>query len=67
MTSTEEIVVSGESFIERRIFLYPELVDIDKLQHQAYRHGYTRGRVCGFVFGLAFFGVGAMLIWLLTL
>jgi tetrahydromethanopterin S-methyltransferase subunit G len=64
MTQTEEIVVSGEDFIERRIFVYPQQAEIDNLQRQAYRYGYNRGCVYGLVFGLVLFGVGATLTWL---
>ena len=30
MNATEEIIVIGENFIERRIILFPQQVDIDK-------------------------------------
>ena len=43
MNATEEIIVSGENFIERRIILFPQEVDIDNLQARAYSRGYKCG------------------------
>ena len=64
MTTTEEIIVSGENFIERRIMQFPQQVDIEDLQARAYGRGYKRGWVCGFLMGLAIIGVVAACIWL---
>jgi hypothetical protein len=61
MTATEEIMVTGEDFIERRILVYPEQTDLGKLQERAYMYGYKRGWVYGLTFGLAFFAVAAIL------
>ena len=63
MTTMEEIVVSGTDFIERRIFVSPVQADIKHLQDLAYRRGYRRGWLCGLVFGMALFGIGAILMW----
>jgi hypothetical protein len=63
MTTTEEIVVSGEDFIERRIFVSPEQVDIENLRQAAFRRGYSGGWVRGFVFGLCVLGLAVLLIW----
>jgi hypothetical protein len=54
MTTTEEIIVSGENFIERRIMQFPQQVDIEDLQARAYGRGYKRGWI----------GVAAVCIWL---
>jgi hypothetical protein len=64
MTTTEEIIVSGENFIERRIIQSPQQVDIEYLQASAYGWGYKRGWVRGFLMGLAIIGVVAACIWL---
>jgi hypothetical protein len=64
MTSTEEIVVCGEDFIERRIFVCPNRGEIENLQRKAHNCGYTRGWRSGFVFGLATIGSAALFIWL---
>jgi hypothetical protein len=40
MTTTEEIVVCGEDFIERRIFVCPGDEDIGNMQKLAYGSGY---------------------------
>jgi hypothetical protein len=66
MTRTEEIVVSGEGFIERRIFVYLQQPKVDNLQRQAYTLGWKRGWMCGFVLGLGLFGTAAIFIWLVT-
>ncbi len=63
MTTTEEIVVSGENFIERRILLSPEQADIENLRQAAFRRGYHAGWVRGFVFGLCVLGFAVLLIW----
>jgi hypothetical protein len=64
MTTTEEIIVSGENFIERRIILFAQQVDIEDLKARAYRRGYKRGWVRGLLMGLAIIGVAAICIWL---
>jgi hypothetical protein len=64
MTTTEEIIVSGENFIERRILQFPQQVDIDDLQASAYRRGYKRGWMCGLLMGFAIIGAAALCIWL---
>ncbi len=64
MTTTEEIIVSGENFIERRIIQFPQEVDFESLQASAYGWGYKRGWVRGFVMALAIIGVAAVCIWL---
>jgi len=64
MTTTEDIVVSGENFIERRIFLVPEQMEIEDLRATAYGQGYKSGWMRGFLMGLAAIGVAALCIWL---
>jgi tetrahydromethanopterin S-methyltransferase subunit G len=64
MTETEEVVVLGEDFIERRIFVCPQQAELDYLQRRAYRFGYNRGCTYGLIFGLVLFGTGAILTWL---
>ena len=64
MTTTEEIIVSGENFIERRIMQVPQQVDIEDLQARAYGRGYKRGWMRGLLTGLAIIGVAAVCIWL---
>jgi hypothetical protein len=66
MTTTEEIVVSGDDFIERRIFVSPEPADIENLQQAAYRRGYSGGWARGFAFGLCVVAFAALLIWCAT-
>jgi hypothetical protein len=63
MTTSEEIVVSGEDFIERRIILFPGESDIADIQRAAYGHGYRRGWSYGFVIGTAFVAVLVLLLW----
>jgi hypothetical protein len=62
MTTTEEIIVSGADFIERRIFICPG--DVGNLQHRAYGRGYNRGWLHGFLMGAAIIGVSAFCVWL---
>jgi hypothetical protein len=64
MTTTEEIIVSGENFIERRIIQFPKQMDFESLQASAYGWGYKRGWVSGFVMGFAIIGGAAVCIWL---
>lgn len=61
---TEEIIVSGENFIERRIFVRPNQTDLDYLQHFAYRYGYKRGWTTGFLIAFALFSVSAVCVLL---
>jgi len=62
--TTEEIVVSGENFIERRIFVQPEQTDLDYLQQFAYQYGYKRGWTTGFLIAFALFSAFAVCVWL---
>jgi hypothetical protein len=64
MNTTEEIIVSGENFIERRIMQCPQQVVIEDLQARAYGRGYKRGWMLGLLMGLAIAGVAAASIWL---
>lgn len=64
MTSTEEIVVSGKDFIERRIFVYPERDDVVTVRDSAYGDGYKRGWLRGFLMGAAFIAAVAISVWL---
>ena len=66
MATAEEIIVTGEDFIERRIFLIPEHDDIDKMQAQAYGRGYKCGWMCGLLMGSAIIVVAVLCIWLAT-
>lgn len=64
MTTTEEIIVSGEDFIERRIVLCPEQSDIAAMRQRAYGGGYKRGWLQGFVIGAVAIGAALLCIWL---
>lgn len=64
MITTEEIVVVGEEFIERQIFVGPSQGEIENLQHSAYTNGYKSGWTRGFWMGLVLVGVAALVIWL---
>lgn len=64
MNATEEIIISGENFIERRIILFPQQGDIEDLQARAFGRGYKCGWTRGLVMGLAIVGVAALCIWL---
>jgi hypothetical protein len=64
MTTTEEIIVSGKNFIERRIIQFPQRVDIDNLQASAYGRGYKRGWMSGMLTGLVILGILAACMWL---
>ncbi|MGH9679415.1 MAG: hypothetical protein ACRD4Y_05660 [Candidatus Acidiferrales bacterium] len=64
MTSTEEIIVSGENFIERRIFLIPDQMEIEKVRDYAYNQGYKRGCLHGFLTGSAVIGAAGLFVWL---
>ena len=64
MATTDEIVVSGKNFIERRIFVHPQLKEVEDLQNRAYTRGYKCGWVRGFLAGLGLFGATALCMWL---
>lgn len=64
MTTTEEIIVSGQDYIERRILVYPEQGDIANMREWAFGSGYKRGWWQGFLMGVVFVGVAALCIWL---
>ena len=64
MTPTEEIIVSGENFIERRIILLPQQLDIRDLKTRTYASGYQSGWIRGLLMGFAIFGAGEVCIWL---
>lgn len=64
MTTAEEIIVSGDNFIERRIIQFPQQVDIAHLQASAYAQGYKCGWVHGFFLGLVIIGAAALCTWL---
>lgn len=66
MTTAEEIVVSGENFIERRIFVQPEEKDIAAWRDGAYRYGYRRGWARGFVMGLALVAMAILSAWVIV-
>ena len=63
MTTTEEIVVLGEDFIERRIFVCPQ-PDAEDSRDWAYARGYKCGWGRGFFVGIVFSGATALCIWL---
>ena len=64
MNTTEEIIVIGENFIERRVILFPQQADIDNLQARAYGRGYKSGWIRGLLIGLSIVGVAAICVWL---
>lgn len=64
MNATEEIIISGDNFIERRIILFPQREDIEDLRARAYSRGYQCGWTRGLVMGLAIAGGAALCIWL---
>lgn len=65
MTCTEEIVVSGKDFIERRIFVYPEGDnDVVTVRDSAFGEGYKRGWLRGFLIGAAFVAAATISVWL---
>lgn len=66
MNTTEEIIVIGENFIERRVILFPQQVDIENMQARAYGRGYKRGWLYGLLMGLSVVGVAAICVWLAT-
>ena len=63
MTTTEEITVSGEDFIERRIFIYPQQVDMERLRQRAYTHGYKCGMFNGLSLGVVLLVLVALCVW----
>lgn len=67
MSRSEEIIVSGGNYIERRIILFPQQIDIDELETRAYGRGYKTGWLRGLLMGLATVGVAAACFWLATL
>jgi hypothetical protein len=64
MNASEEIIISGGNFIERRIILFPEQVDTEDLQARGFGRGYEYGWARGLAKGLAIVGVVALCIWL---
>jgi hypothetical protein len=64
MNVSEGIVILGKNFIERRIILFPQEVDIDDLRAKACGRGYKCGWVCEVAMGLAIVGVVALCTWL---
>lgn len=64
VTTTEEIIVSGEDFIERRILVLPEPEEIEDLEEHAYEEGYKSGWVRGLVVGLGVLVLAVACIWL---
>jgi hypothetical protein len=60
MTTTEEIIVSGEDFIERRIFICPQPWEMGNLQRRAYGRGWLRG----FLMGVVVIGLAALCVLL---
>ena len=62
MNATQEMVVSGENLIERRIILFPQQEEIEDLQTRAFSQGYKRGWTRGLLMGLAIVGVAALCI-----
>jgi hypothetical protein len=64
MTTTEDIIVSGEDFIERRIVLIPEQTEIDDLQASGYKRGFKCGWRRGLLMGLMVMGVAVVCVWL---
>jgi len=63
-TTTEEIIVSGQDFIERRIFVCPEQEDLANMQERAYGSGYKRGWLQGFLVGALGVALAAFCLWL---
>jgi hypothetical protein len=64
MTSTEEIVVIGADFIERRILVGPSPEELEEVQRAAHRRGYKLGWMRGFLTGMAVFVFVAVCLWL---
>lgn len=63
MTTTEEIVVSGEDFIERRIFVHPRPFDLTRVEQRSYSRGYNRGWLGGFLLGVIVVGFAGVFVW----
>ena len=61
---TDEIVVSGRDFIERRIFVFPEQEDIANLRALSFRSGYRLGWWRGFLIGVAVVCAVIFGVWL---
>ena len=66
MTTSEEIVVSGDNFIEQRILISPQPGEVEHLQRVAFTCGYNRGWARGFLMGLCFFGLALFCIWVVV-
>lgn len=64
MTTTEEIVVSGDDFIERRIVLCPEQHEIADIRRSAYGNGYRSGLARGLLIGAVLVSAIVFCIWL---
>lgn len=71
MTTTEEIVVSGEDFIERRIFLCPEDADLANIRGSAcesgYKYGWSHGWSRGFFTAAGVLSLAALFFWLIAM
>lgn len=63
MTATEEIIVSGEDFIERRVFVYPQPGELESLRQTAYSRGYNCGWTRGFLVGVGLLGFIVLCLW----
>lgn len=64
MTTTDEIAVSGEDFIERRIFVFPQQEDIARLRALSFRSGYRLGWWRGFLIGVVVVFAAIFCVWL---
>jgi hypothetical protein len=64
VTMTDEIIVSGRDFIERRIFVFPEQEDIANLRALSYRSGYRVGWRRGFLIGMVVVCAAVFGVWL---
>lgn len=64
MSTTEEIIVSGEDYIERRILVLPEREEIADLQDRAYDQGYQSGWLRGLAVGFGILVLAVTCIWL---
>lgn len=72
MTTTEEIVVCGENFIERRIYVSPDPVDFEKqfesCRQSAFHYGYNRGWLHGFALAFCIVsGIVLVSLWIIHL
>jgi hypothetical protein len=64
VSMTEEIVVTGEDFVERRILVFPEDDEVNRLCESAFGRGYKNGWARGFVMAVAIMGAGMLCVWL---